>query len=57
MQIGLETELWPNLLAACTKRGIPVLLINARMTPKSLSWYTRVRKLGRKIRPQRILAV
>ncbi|MFP4285729.1 MAG: 3-deoxy-D-manno-octulosonic acid transferase [Desulfovermiculus sp.] len=53
----LETELWPNLLAACTQRGIPVLLINARMTPKSLSWYTRVCKLGRKIRPRRILAV
>lgn len=53
----LETELWPNLLTACTRRGIPVLLINARMTPKSLSWYTRVRELGPRIQPQRILAV
>ncbi|MFO7802230.1 MAG: glycosyltransferase N-terminal domain-containing protein, partial [Desulfovermiculus sp.] len=47
----LETELWPNLLSACTKRGISVLLLNARMTPKSLSWYSRVRGLGRLIRP------
>jgi 3-deoxy-D-manno-octulosonic-acid transferase len=53
----LETELWPNLLAACTRRNIPVLLINARMTPKSLSWYSLFRDLGRRIRPDRILAV
>jgi 3-deoxy-D-manno-octulosonic-acid transferase len=53
----LETELWPNLLAECTRRNIPVLLVNARMTPKSLSRYSLFRDLGRLIRPERILAV
>ncbi|MFO7803056.1 MAG: glycosyltransferase N-terminal domain-containing protein [Desulfovermiculus sp.] len=53
----LETELWPNLLAACAKANIPVLLLNARMTPKSLSWYSRNRALWAGIGPSRILAV
>lgn len=31
----METELWPNLLAAAQARGIPVVLINARLSPRS----------------------
>jgi len=53
----LETELWPNLLLSCAQARIPVLLLNARMTAKSLSWYTRVQNLWPHIRPRRILAV
>ncbi len=34
--ILVETELWPNLLAACRRRGLPVALVNARMNPRSL---------------------
>src|SRR5690606_3768492 len=29
--IVMETELWPNLLHACARRGIPVVLANARL--------------------------
>ncbi|MDP3428531.1 MAG: glycosyltransferase N-terminal domain-containing protein, partial [Humidesulfovibrio sp.] len=32
----LETELWPGLMAACREKGVPVLVLNARMTDKSL---------------------
>ncbi|MGH8746629.1 MAG: glycosyltransferase N-terminal domain-containing protein, partial [Burkholderiales bacterium] len=28
--IMMETEVWPNLLAACRERGVPVILANAR---------------------------
>ncbi len=31
----METELWPNLLAAARDRKIPVALINARLSPRS----------------------
>ncbi len=31
----LETELWPNLYAACARSGIPLLLLNARLSAKS----------------------
>ena len=32
----VESELWPNLLAACQARQIPMMLINARMSAGSL---------------------
>jgi 3-deoxy-D-manno-octulosonic-acid transferase len=35
--ILLETEVWPNLTAACRQRGVPLLLVNARLSAKSLA--------------------
>jgi len=37
----METELWPNLLAVCHRRRIPVLLANARLSPRSARRYAR----------------
>ncbi len=34
--IALETELWPGLLQALEERGIPRLVVNGRLTEKSL---------------------
>jgi 3-deoxy-D-manno-octulosonic-acid transferase len=34
--ILLETEVWPNLCAQCQTQGIPLVLVNARMSEKSL---------------------
>jgi 3-deoxy-D-manno-octulosonic-acid transferase len=31
----VESELWPNQLAACQARGIPLMLVNARMSDRS----------------------
>lgn len=45
--IVMETELWPNLLAACAKRGIPTLLANARLSEKSARGYARMAWLAR----------
>ena len=42
----METELWPNLLAACERRGVPVVLANARMSEKSAQGYRRWRALA-----------
>jgi 3-deoxy-D-manno-octulosonic-acid transferase len=33
--ILMETEIWPNLVAACHKAGVPLMLANARMSDKS----------------------
>ncbi|MFH2068695.1 MAG: glycosyltransferase N-terminal domain-containing protein [Candidatus Omnitrophota bacterium] len=41
--ISLETEFWPNLLLALTKRNIPAVLLNGRFSPNS---YRRFRKVG-----------
>ena len=45
----VESELWPNLLAACRARGIPVMLINGRMSDRSLAHWRRVPGLARHV--------
>jgi 3-deoxy-D-manno-octulosonic-acid transferase len=39
--IIMETELWPNMLAKCRQKNIPVILINARLSEKSARGYGR----------------
>jgi 3-deoxy-D-manno-octulosonic-acid transferase len=39
--IIMETELWPNLIAACSAQDIPLLLVNARLSEKSARRYAR----------------
>ncbi len=39
----METELWPNLLRACRRRRIPSVLVNARLSERSLRRYVRLR--------------
>ncbi len=36
-----ETELWPNLLRSCGKKGIPVVLFNGRISQRSFRRYVR----------------
>ncbi len=43
----LETEIWPNLLAECHARGIPVFLVNARLSARSAAGYARLASLTR----------
>ena len=38
----LETELWPNLSAACARRGTPLFLANARLSDRSFGGYRRL---------------
>jgi 3-deoxy-D-manno-octulosonic-acid transferase len=45
----IESELWPNLLAACRARGIPTMLINARLSERSLARWRRVPGLARHV--------
>jgi 3-deoxy-D-manno-octulosonic-acid transferase len=37
----LETELWPNLIHACSVRSIPLYLVNARLSEHSARGYAR----------------
>lgn len=43
----METELWPNLIAACAERDIPLLLVNARLSERSVRGYARFGTLTR----------
>ena len=40
--ILMETELWPNLVYACHRNGVKVLLANARLSEKSAAGYGRL---------------
>ncbi len=41
-----ETDLWPGFLHQARKRNIPVVLINARMSGRSLKGYLFARRVG-----------
>ncbi len=43
----LETEVWPNLMAAAQARQLPVVLVNARLSPKSLRQALRLPGLAK----------
>jgi 3-deoxy-D-manno-octulosonic-acid transferase len=47
--IIMETELWPNLFIECERRGVPVALVSARLSAKSVSRYRRLGGLFRGI--------
>lgn len=46
-QLGLllETEIWPNLIRECHKEGVPLCLVNARLSEKSARRYARFGRL------------
>ena len=43
----VETEIWPNLYFACRRRGIPLMIVNARLSERSLRGYKPLRGLLR----------
>ncbi|QNH00798.1 lipid IV(A) 3-deoxy-D-manno-octulosonic acid transferase [Pseudomonas sediminis] len=45
LAVVMETELWPNHIHQCAKRGIPVALANARLSERSARGYARFAKL------------
>ncbi|MFB9145528.1 lipid IV(A) 3-deoxy-D-manno-octulosonic acid transferase [Halomonas alkalicola] len=45
LALFFETELWPNLLHACRRRGVPVAVINGRLSPRAFRGYRRLRPL------------
>lgn len=45
----VESELWPNLLQGCRTRRIPAMLINARMSRRSFSGWSRAPGFARHV--------
>jgi 3-deoxy-D-manno-octulosonic-acid transferase len=43
LAVIMETELWPNHIHQCGKRGIPVALANARLSERSARGYARLK--------------
>ena len=43
----VESEIWPNLLAACRARLVPLMLVNARLSPRSFARWRRLPGIAR----------
>jgi len=43
----METEIWPNLYRGCGVRNIPLVLVSARISPRSVDSYRRLLPLFR----------
>jgi 3-deoxy-D-manno-octulosonic-acid transferase len=58
MLILAETEFWPNLLSGCFRRGIPVAVVNARISDRSWPRYRFFKRIWRPLlsRIGRVLA-
>jgi 3-deoxy-D-manno-octulosonic-acid transferase len=47
MLVLMESELWPNLMDLCAREGVPVAVVNARVSDRSLPRYLRLKRLWR----------
>src|SRR5947207_2493461 len=47
--IMMETEIWPNLLRLCRKRGVKTVMINGRISSRSYPRYRLVRPFFRRV--------
>lgn len=47
LALVMETEIWPNLFRACGVRDIPLILVSARISPRSVGGYRRFLPLFR----------
>ncbi|MGQ0697179.1 MAG: lipid IV(A) 3-deoxy-D-manno-octulosonic acid transferase [Panacagrimonas sp.] len=45
----METELWPTLFRHLRRRGIPLTIANARLSPRSFAGYSRVARFARSV--------
>jgi 3-deoxy-D-manno-octulosonic-acid transferase len=47
--IMMETEIWPNLLRACRRRGVKTMLVNGRISSRSYPRYRLARPFFRRV--------
>lgn len=47
--VMMETEIWPNLLAECRRRGVKTAIVNGRLSSRSYPRYRLVRPFMRRV--------
>jgi 3-deoxy-D-manno-octulosonic-acid transferase len=47
LAIFTESDIWPNLILGTSERRVPLVLVNARMSPRSINRWRRFAKIGR----------
>ena len=53
----LETELWPSLMAACREQGVPVHVLNGRITASTVNFGRRFSALMKAVSPAGVAAI
>ncbi len=49
LSLFVESELWPNLILETRRRGVPLALVNARLSAKSFGGWSYAPRLARRI--------
>lgn len=57
VMVLLETEIWPGLLAALKQSGTRILILNGRISPRSLKRYCICKSVWKSLRPDQVLAI
>lgn len=57
LTVLLETEIWPGLLLALKRINRPAIILNGRLSPKSLRHYLLFPNLFRAVAPEKIAAI
>ncbi|MBN2539258.1 MAG: 3-deoxy-D-manno-octulosonic acid transferase [Deltaproteobacteria bacterium] len=47
--VPVETEIWPNFIRACRKRGTKIVMVNGRISPRSFGRYRKTRFFWKRI--------
>lgn len=47
LAVFTESDVWPNLILETSKRSIPLVLVNARMSPRSIKRWRKNARIGR----------
>jgi 3-deoxy-D-manno-octulosonic-acid transferase len=47
--VFVESELWPNIVRACRRRAIPLMLVNARLSPRSFARWRLLPSVARRL--------
>lgn len=55
--IIVESEFWPNLIAAARRRGVPVAVVNGKMSEKSFRFHARTRLVPSVLKSLDLIAV
>lgn len=45
----VESEIWPNLVLACERRHIPLIMLNGRLSPRSFHRWRRLRRSAQRL--------
>jgi 3-deoxy-D-manno-octulosonic-acid transferase len=57
LMVLLETEIWPGLLLALKAKGCMIIIVNGRLTEKSLQRYLLWPSVWQSLRPDKVLAI